>query len=186
VGGATFNMRANSVRLPTSLAAESMGDMFSIPPLLGITYEYFKALPNNFRDCLIPPMEKPIHMGVKLKQEAERLGLKPAQVAEKFGVKPPSVYDWYEHGRIHKKHYVTLIEVFGRPLDWWLDMEPAAHIVREEGPSYVNPDARHRILLDLFDGLPTKEQDELIRALTEKKQHYDAIVEELLSRRNAA
>ena len=85
-------MRANVVNPPTMCAAFSTGDEFSIPPLLGNTYSFCKALPNKFQTCLIPPM----HMGEKLKQEAERLRLKPAQVAAVFGVKPPSVYDWYE------------------------------------------------------------------------------------------
>ena len=60
-------------------------------------------------------MENNEHMGVKLKKEAARLGLRPTQVAEKFGVRAPSVYDWYEHGRIHKKHYPTLVEMSGKP-----------------------------------------------------------------------
>ena len=114
-------MFASFVSPPTCREAFSMGDMHSIPTLLGITYGLDKALPNLFRHCLIPSMENTGHIGAKLKQEAERLGLKPAQVAEKFGVKPPSVYDWYEHGRIHKKHYPTLVELSGKPLQWWLD-----------------------------------------------------------------
>jgi hypothetical protein len=131
-------------------------------------------------------MEKTIHMGVKLKQEAERLGLKPAQVAELFEVKPPSVYDWYEHGRIHKKHYPKLVEMSGKPLTWWLDFPDENKTAREDRPAYAGVDPRHQVLLELFEGLPAKEQDELIRTLTEKKQHYDAVIEELLSRRHAA
>ena len=71
-------------------------------------------------------METGGHMGQKLQRQAERLGLKPAQVAELFGVKPPSVYDWYAHGRIHKKHYPVLVAQFGRPLEWWLNFASAA------------------------------------------------------------
>jgi len=127
-----------------------------------------------------------MHMGTKLKQEAENLGLKPAQVAERFGVKPPSVYDWYEHGRIHKKHYPMLVEMFGKPIEWWLDFPNEELHAAEERAPYVNVDHRHKVLLSLFDGLPSKEQDELIRTLTEKKQHYDSVIEELLTRRNSA
>lgn len=155
-------------------------------PLLGITYGFSKALPKIFLHCLISAMEKQIHMGDKLKQEAERLGLTPAQVAEIFDVKPPSVYDWYENGRIAKKHYPKLVQWSSKPITWWLDM-PNESIGVGEGPAaYVNVDPRHKALLDLFDGLPSKEQDELIRTLTEKKQHYDSVIEELLQRRNAA
>ena len=175
-------MRANVVSPPTICAALPTGDMCCIPPLLGNTYSFSKALPNKFTDCLIPAM----HMGAKLKQEAERLGLKPAQVAEKFGVKPPSVYDWYEHGCIHKKHYPSLVEMSGKPIQWWLDFPKEDFEVAEDRPPYVEPDRRHQVLLNLFDGLPSKEQDDLIRTLTEKKQHYDSVIEELLHRRNAA
>lgn len=126
------------------------------------------------------------HMGEKLENEAKRLGLKPAQVAQVFGVKPPSVYDWYEHGRIHKKHYPTLVEWSRKPLSWWLDFPIESARAAEEPAAYGAKDHRHNTLLQLFDGLPAKEQDELIKTLTEKKQHYDAVVTELLQRRNAA
>lgn len=131
------------------------------------------------------PMENTLHLGAKLKQEAERLGLKPAQVAEIFDVRPPSVYDWYEHGRIHKKHYPTLVEMSGRPIQWWLDFPKDVARVAENTATYGGEDHRHKVLLELFDGLPSKEQDELIRTLTAKKQHYDAVIEELLQRRGA-
>lgn len=179
-------MFASFVNPPASAAALSIGDVFSIPGLLGNTYVFDKALPNIFRYCLIPAMENTGHLGVKLKREAERLGLKPAQVAEEFGVKPPSVYDWYEHGRMHKKHYPTLVRLFSKPIQWWLDFPKEDGRAAEEAAVYGGEDQRHKILLALFDGLPSKEQNELIRTLTEKKQHYDSVIEELLSRRNAA
>ena len=179
-------MRASTVNPPTNWAAQPIGDVFCIPTLLGNTYKYGKALPNIFPECLIPAMEKAIHMGVKLQDEAKRMGLKPKDLAEKFGVKPPSVYDWYDHGRIHKKHYPTLVAVFGRSIDWWLDLGDGDVVAREDRASYLDSDPRHQVLIELFDGLPKKEQDELIRDLKEKKHHYDSVIEELLSRRNAA
>ena len=160
--------------------------MFSMPTLLGITYDKCKALPKRIRKRLISPMNVAKHMGEKLKQEATARGLKPAQVAAVFGVKPPSVYDWYEHGRIHQKHYPALVEWSGKPITWWLDLPVASNTVAEEPAAYGREDHRHKVLLELFDGLPAKEQTELIKTLTEKKQHYDAVIEELLQRRNTA
>ena len=171
---------------PTACAAFPIGVECSMPPLLGITYTKSKALPKIFRECLIGNMETKNHMGVKLEQEAKRLGLKPAQIAAVFGVKPPSVYDWYEHGRIHKKHYPRLVEWSGKPLAWWLDFPDEPMKVAENRPAYGAVDPRHKVLLSLFEGLPAKDQDDLIRTLTEKKQHYDSVIEELLNRRNAA
>lgn len=176
-------MFANFVSPPTCREAFSMGDMVCIPPLLGITYDFDKALPNLFHKCLIPPMENSEHMGVKLKREAARLGLRPTQVAEKFGVRAPSVYDWYEHGRIHKKHYPALVEMSGKPLEWWLDFPEEGHKVASPVAAYLVQDERHKELLELFDGLPTKDQDEQIKMMKEKKQHYDAVIKELMTRR---
>lgn len=125
-------------------------------------------------------------MGAKLQQEAENKGLKPKDVAKIFDVKPPSVYDWYENGRIHKKHFLTLVEWSGKPITWWLDFSENTHQAAEEPAFYGSGDPRHKVLLDLFEGLPAKDQDDLIRSLTEKKQHYDAVVDELMLRRSAA
>lgn len=179
-------MRASEATPPTKSQARATGDICCMPPLLGITYNKCKALPNISEDCLISPMSEEKHMGAKLQQEAKDRGLKPAQVAEVFGVKPPSVYDWYEHGRIHQKHYPKLVEWSGKPITWWLDFPREKHAVAEETAPYGGEDPRHKVLLELFEGLPAKEQDELIRTLTEKKQHYDAVIKELLERRNAA
>jgi predicted DNA-binding transcriptional regulator AlpA len=179
-------MLANLVSPPTIDAALCTGEICSMPLLLGNTYGFGKALPNLFSNCLIADVETKTHMGEKLQQEAERRGWKPAQVAAFFGIKPPSVYDWYEHGRIHKKHYPKLIELSGKPIAWWLDIPKEDLEVREQPATYIGIDPRHTVLLQLFEGLPAREQDELIRSLKEKKQHYDSLMEELLQRRNAA
>lgn len=152
--------------------------------ILGITYrnlqgiaEYFSGMPNF-------PMKKPAHIGEKLKKEAEERGLKPADVAAIFGVRGPSVYDWYAHGRIHKKHYPKLVQWSGRPLAYWLDMPEEGLIAKEKAPKlYADPNPRHKVLLDLFEGLPSADQDELIKSLEEKKQHYDAVIAELTARK---
>ena len=105
-------------------------------------------------------METGGHMGQKLQKQAERLGLKPAQVAELFGVKPPSVYDWYAHGRIHKKHYPVLVAKFGKPLEWWLNFAPAVQATGvSSGPE---PSAAALELARLFDQIPAK--DVVLRA----------------------
>ncbi len=127
------------------------------------------------------------HMGEKLKQMAAAKGWRLIDVARAFDVKPPSVYDWYAHGRIAKKHYPKLLELFDKPLQWWLDIPEASkvHEARESAPSY-SADERHKALVALFDALPSKEQDDLMRSLEAKKLHYDAIVDELIARRLVA
>lgn len=143
-------------------------------PMQGIA-ELFSARPNF-------GMSQKNHIGEKLRQEAEKRGLKPAQVAEIFGVRPPSVYDWYEHGRIHQRHYPTLVEWSGLSIEWWLDIAPS-HRVEEPARPYADLDPRQKALLELFEGLPSADQDELFRTLEEKKQHYEAVISELTARK---
>jgi len=178
-------MRANDVTPPTMVQALDIAEMFSISALLGITYKKSKALPNLFPKCLIPPMAEDKHMGAKLQEEAVRRGLKPAQIAEVFDVKPPSVYDWYAHGRIHQRHYEKLVEWSGKPITWWLDLPQDQHKVSEPEAVYIVRLDRHKELIALFEGLPKQEQDALMKTLVEKKRHYDAVFEDLLTRRNA-
>jgi len=112
--------------------------MCSMPPLLGNTYNIYKALPKIFCKSLITPMENQPHMGKKLQREAELRGMKPKDVAAIFGVQPPSVYDWYDHGRIAKRHYPKLVEWSGRSLAWWLDVpEDAKHTAQEPKRLYA-------------------------------------------------
>ena len=179
-------MRANDVTPPTSVQALEIAEIFSIPALLGITYTKCKALPNLFAKCLIEPMTADRHMGSKLQYEAHRRGLKPAQIAAIFDVKPPSVYDWYQNGRIHQRHYAKLVEWSGKPITWWLDLPQDQHKVSEPEAAYTVTPTRHKELIELFDGLPKQEQDALMETMAEKKQLYDQIFEELLMRRNTS
>ncbi len=116
-------------------------------PLLGITYTFDKALPNLFGQSPINLMETPKHLGEKLKNEAERRGLKPADIARLFVVKPPSVYEWYQKGRIDRKHYQKLVDWSGRSIEWWLDL-------RERPASDTHWTDKAKILAELFDALP--------------------------------
>ena len=81
-------------------------------------------------------MPKPL----KLRDTANPIGLKfhevmrdknivadYAAVARAFEVATPSVYDWIDHGRISKDRYPQLVQWSGRPLDWWFNIQPAAH-----------------------------------------------------------
>lgn len=152
-------------------------------PILGITYSNLQGIAEKWAFLPNFPMSQKKHMGEKLQQEAQKKGLKPAEIAEIFGVRAPSVYDWYSHGRIHQKHYSKLVEWSGKPIEWWLDLTPGAHRAQEPTPGYADIDPRHKVLLDLFEGLPSTEQQALIKTLEEKKQHYDAVIAELTARK---
>ena len=148
---------ANLLMPPADETARSIGDVTCITTLLGITYEKSKALPKINLVGLIQHMETSGHIGQKLQRQAERLGLRPTQVAELFGVKPPSVYDWYAHGRIHKKHYPVLVAQFGQPLEWWLDFAPAAQSkLKTDQPAGYSHAALE--LATLFDLIPARDK----------------------------
>ena len=152
VVGVMLNAAASLLMPPAAETARSMGDVDCMPALLGITYAKRKALPKINLDSLIRAMETGGHIGQKLQEQAERLGLRPAQVAELFGVKPPSVYDWYAHGRIHKKHYPVLVAQFGQPLEWWLDFAAPEALDPVAATHGLTPTALE--LARLFDLIP--------------------------------
>lgn len=54
---------------------------------------------------------------------------------------------------------------------------------KAEDDSGLTP--RHQALMNLIDSLPLSEQDDLMRSLEAKKQHYEKIVSEFLARRKA-
>lgn len=57
--------------------------------------------------------------------------------------------------------------------------------VNEPIPKYDVILPRHAALISLFESLPKSEQDSLIKSLEEKKQHYDLLLEELITKRRA-
>lgn len=114
-------MEANVDKPPTMRAAFSTGEISDMPALLGITYGFGKALPKIIQDCLIQPMTTETHLGKKLEAEAKKLGMTATQIANYFGIKPPSVYSWYAKGSIHHKHFYKLVQLTGKPLEWWFD-----------------------------------------------------------------
>jgi hypothetical protein len=157
VVGVMLNAAASLLMPPAAETARLMGDVDCMPALLGNTYSIDKALPKINLESLISAMNSGGHIGQKLQRQAERLGLKPSQVAELFGVKSPSVYDWYAHGRIHKKHYPVLVAKFGQPLEWWLDFAPTEQ-AQPPTPELAGLSHAALELARLFDLIPTKDR----------------------------
>ncbi len=128
-----------------------------------------------------------LHLGVKLKAEMKRLNLKPPAVAELFGVAVPSVYDWVNDGRIAKKHYGKLVEVFGRPLQWWFDMEtPTGPLIARDSGGEVRLRPDEAQLLDLYNFMTEADRQELLNSLGDKRKQYDMIFDEIMRRRQSS
>lgn len=62
-------------------------------------------------------------------------------------------------------------------------MRTASIPAKEEPAPFrvINP--RHAALISLFESLPKSDQDDLIKSLEEKKQHYDQLLTELSQRK---
>lgn len=158
--------------------------------LLGITDIFATALPNSCQALpniwVSTPSKE--HLGHKLATEMKRLSLDTKAIAERFGVERPSVYDWLKHGRMAKKHYPMLVEVFGRPLEWWFGMPYAkapsspAHIVAEPRKNELTSEQQQVLLI--YDSLPRREREEFMRQMREKKENYDVALQEMLERRS--
>lgn len=56
-------------------------------------------------------------------------------------------------------------------------------LVKEGPPRYKIENPRHAALISLFESLPKSEQNDLIKSLEEKKQHYDELLAELSQRK---
>ena len=77
-------------------------------------------------------MTTSLELAEKLRVTMEEAGMKPAALAKACGVKTPSVYDWLEHGRVHKRHLKTFARIFGKPLGYWLDDESEDDLAPDE------------------------------------------------------
>lgn len=139
-------------------------------------------------------MNHKLHLGEKLKQEADRLGLKPKDLAKHFGIQTPSIYDTLKHGRLDKKHYQALVELNSKPLEWWFDVEipvsaqPAAHAITEPAPVYqvaARPQAEVLAeLMGLVQRLPRSAQSALLETVRQQVAHFDQLYQELSEQRD--
>ncbi len=119
-----------------------------------------------------------------------------SEIALHFGIKTPSIYDWINKGSISKEKLPELWRYFSDvvgPDHWGLGDWPSglmgtpsscAEARADPPPSVLSH--KHKILLDLFDGLTEAQQNETIRNLKTTKQLNDSIIEELTQRRKRA
>ncbi len=136
---------------------------------------------------MINSIKKPEHLGDRLRAFIKQNGIKVAEVAEVFNVARPSVYDWMNYGRMDKIHYGKLVQWSKLPIEYWLDIpvqnfsQQSDNQVSDQKAIYMTP--RLRSLIELFEAVTKADQDEIMRSLAEKKQGYEALISELLSKR---
>lgn len=62
-------------------------------------------------------------MAQKLKAALAEKGLSQVELARMCGASKQAVQSWVKTGRIDKSHLPKFVEIFGRPLEWWLDTD---------------------------------------------------------------
>lgn len=103
-----------------------------------------------------------------------------AELARALKKPQEEVRQWLNGDKIITDAEVHYIELsLGLPIEWMNN----SRVSSVSAPIQVFFNSRKQQLLDLFDSLPQSEQDELINTLEAKKQHYDKLLEELLTAR---
>ena len=97
-------------------------------------------------------MTPQLKLAAKLREAMAERGMSKAELAQKMGVKTPSVYDWLTYGRIAKGRLPALVDIFGRPLEWWFgdDEEPVEPLEKQLLALYrgLSPEFKERLLAD--------------------------------------
>lgn len=144
------------------------------------------------------------HLGTKIQQEMERLGMLKKDLAAHFNMKPPSVTELLQTGRLAKDKYQRLVDLNGRSLDWWFDVEtpdhPASATSSQRKKNFAGHGSGDLVacetlgtysqhssdmefeLITLFNSLPRSEQARIMDEIRQKATFYRAALEDLLSR----
>ncbi|WP_342221243.1 helix-turn-helix domain-containing protein [Candidatus Fukatsuia endosymbiont of Tuberolachnus salignus] len=104
------------------------------------------------------------------------------ELAKKVGVAQVTVSQWERNNRSPRgDRLFSLVEVLNCEASWVLRGDVVPSIPLSKTPSAKNAlTPKENVLLDLFSELPTSEQEQLIKTLKEKEQHYARFLTELL------
>ncbi|EAU1516127.1 helix-turn-helix domain-containing protein [Salmonella enterica] len=129
-------------------------------------------------------LEPMVHEDKARKEFSKRLalacknaGLPPhgqqAEIARKLGVTPKAVSKWFNGETIPRRNVLKELSSFlGTASSYLLGDE-------DEDRYLLELTARQRVLLELFDELPSSEADDLLKTLEEKKWMYRNLYKEL-------
>ncbi|AWK13517.1 helix-turn-helix domain-containing protein [Candidatus Fukatsuia symbiotica] len=125
--------------------------------------------------------------GQRIKSRRLKLKLTQKELAKRVGVAHVTISQW-ERGDTSPRgdRLFSLAEALDCEASWVLRGDsslaetPTAEVTREK----EQLTSKETILLDLFSGLPESEQEQLIKTLEEKKEHYARLLTELLNARD--
>ncbi|EPJ9037285.1 helix-turn-helix domain-containing protein [Serratia marcescens] len=119
---------------------------------------------------------------MRLQQVLDELGLNQSELGRRLGVKPQSVQGWLKGVMPRMDKLEALSEITGRPVYWFFlspeDEEGLGSPAKEKQLS-----DKQKELIDLFDQLPTQEQDNMIAAFSARLKELDSFVQQYLQRR---
>lgn len=120
----------------------------------------------------------------RLQQALDESGISQAELGRRVGVNSQSVSGWCSGIFPRKDKLEMLPGALGKPLYWFfMSDDEEKQLSANSGGKVVSE--KHLALIDLFDQLPAKEQDNMLSAFGERLKELDSFVEQYLKRRKA-
>jgi len=131
------------------------------------------------------------NIGEIIRDRRKQLGMTQIQLAERAKVSKGTIGNIEAGIRKQPREIWSIAKALALDLNEFFQENQKAthsHKVTEKEASYVtnteNP--KRKILWELFESLPQKDQDEIIKSMFEKKKYYDELIAELTKSRRIA
>ncbi|MFV8874714.1 helix-turn-helix domain-containing protein [Serratia fonticola] len=118
----------------------------------------------------------------RLQQALDESGISQAELGRRVGVNSQSVSGWCSGIFPRKEKLEMLPEALDKPLYWFFLTEDEEKSLGVHTPT-LELSERHLELINLFDQLPTPEQDNMLAAFSSRLKELDSFVEQYLQRR---
>ncbi|HHG9944625.1 TPA: helix-turn-helix domain-containing protein [Yersinia enterocolitica] len=121
--------------------------------------------------------------GQRIKHRRLELKLTQKELAKRVGVAHVTISQWERDDTSPRGDRLFLLAEGLKCDPSWVLRGDLAHNPPQEEALLKSEQltAKESVLLELFSSLPKSEQEQLIKTLEEKKQHYDQLLEELLN-----
>ncbi|QIK92046.1 transcriptional regulator [Salmonella enterica subsp. enterica serovar Adjame] len=127
-----------------------------------------------------------MNFGERLQRVLNETGITQSELGRRVGATSQSVNGWCQSGILPRKDILELLpKATGKPLYWFFMEDDEESDVPERltqgGPTDLND--RQKRLLEIFDQLPTVEQDRFIELAGARLQELDDFMAEYQRRR---
>lgn len=127
-----------------------------------------------------------MNFGERLQRVLNETGITQSELGRRVGATSQSVNGWCQSGILPRKDILELLpKATGKPLYWFFmeddDESDVPERLTQVGPTDLND--RQKRLLEIFDQLPTVEQDRFIELAGTRLQELDDFMAEYQRRR---